>query len=195
MPLLPKQSERLSLTQWVRIGAERAHAHLGWAGVLGLLIGTLAIACLAWLHHAQATAQPDTSTASPANSATSTSAKSRAIQLSPPLLPHASDTVALLKRIKATIQAQGLTWPQAEYRMTPLTDQGLATLEIRTTIKGPYPKLRVLIDTLLDKEPALALRELTMTRPNGDTPDVEAKIRWAVFLADDWPPANPEGRP
>ena len=70
-----------------------------------------------------------------------------------------------------------------------------ATPEIRTTIKGPYPKLRQLIATLLDKEPALALRELTMSRPNGDTPEVEAKIRWVVFLADGWAPAESGGKP
>ncbi|MBI3380397.1 MAG: hypothetical protein HY019_00195 [Aquabacterium sp.] len=111
----------------------------------------------------------------------------------PPTLPRGIDSVALLKRIKSTVQAGGLTWPQADYRLTPLSDERLATLEIRTTLKGPYPKLRQLISTLLDKEPALALQELSLTRPNGDTLDVEAKVRWVVFLADGWAQAEAGG--
>jgi hypothetical protein len=188
-------NNRLSPAQWLRIGAERAHAYLGWAGVLGTLIGALALASLAWLHHTQTHARTDIDLARPADTSQADATQPERARLLPPALPHASDTVDLLKRLKTTIQAQGLSWPQAEYRMTPLSDQGLATLEIRTTLKGPYPKLRTLVADLLDKEPALALRELTMTRPNGDTPDIEAKIRWVVFLADGWPPANPEGSP
>lgn len=116
-----------------------------------------------------------------------------ALRVSPPALPRGAESVAVLKRVQAIVRASGLSWPQADYRLTPLSDEGLATLEIRTTLKGPYPQLRQLITSLLDKEPALALRELSLTRPNGDTPEVEAKVRWVVFLADGWAPAEVGG--
>lgn len=107
-----------------------------------------------------------------------------------PVLPRSEDAVQILRMVEGQAKANGLAWPQADYRITPLSDEALAALEIRTTLKGPYPKLRQMIASVLDNQPALALRELTFTRPNGDAMEVEAKIRWAVFLADGWPPAN-----
>lgn len=111
-----------------------------------------------------------------------------------PSLPQSADSLTLLKKIKKLTKANGLAWSQAEYRFTPITSDSLATLEISTSLKGPYLSLRTVLVELLDMEPALGLRELTLSRPNGDSSDVEAKIRWVVFLVDGWPERPKEAR-
>jgi hypothetical protein len=108
-----------------------------------------------------------------------------------PGLPASANTPLLLKEIQRATQAQGLAWPYATYQYAPLTDDTLATLEVQTTLKGPYVKIKKVVSSLLRDQPALAMREFTVTRPNADTTDVEAKVRWAVFLSDGWAPSVP----
>jgi hypothetical protein len=187
-------TSRLSVSQVAHIATARVYNQVGWPGIAGLILAAAAITLLSWLAYA---GNPD-----PDNSAHGMSAEPLArapviapVRITPPALSHSSESVLVLKRIKASIQTLGLIWPQAEYRITPLGDEGLATLDIRTTVKGSYPKVRKLIATLLENEPALGLRELTLSRPNGDTADIEAKIRWVVFLADGWAPAESGRRP
>jgi hypothetical protein len=197
-PSLTDKRERLSAGQVARIAAARLYAFLGWPGCAGGLIGLLSALVLFWLHQESLQArqrhQAAVQSGEAAQVAGADNPSRMPLRVSPPALPHGFDAMAMLKRIETAVRASGLTWPQAEYRQAPIGDEGLATLEIRTTLKGPYPKLRQLITTLLDKEPALALRELNLTRANGDTPDVEAKVRWVVFLADGWAPAETGGR-
>ncbi|MBC7701776.1 hypothetical protein [Aquabacterium sp.] len=146
----------------------------------------MAFLSLGWIHQAHQTLRP---LAMPSKNMTLTDQPAAPAPLTP-VLPRSEDAVQILRMVEGQAKANGLAWPQADYRITPLSDEALAALEIRTTLKGPYPKLRQMIASVLDNQPALALRELTFTRPNGDAMEVEAKIRWAVFLADGWPPAN-----
>jgi hypothetical protein len=194
MPTPSQAPTRLSLSQVAHIVGARVYARIGLPGCAGLLLGLLSLVALAWLHQVKHLHAMEANGGTIAESAIRTS-EPPIVRITPPSLPHSADAVLLIKRIKEVVQANGLSWPQADYRVTPLSDEGLSTLEIRTTIKGPYPKLRQLIATLLDKEPALGMRELTLSRPNGDTPDVEAKVRWVVFLADGWAPAEAGGMP
>lgn len=188
---------RLSVAQIAHIAAARMYKRIGWPGCLGGLMLLASTLALIWLHqeglHAVQRHQQSLQKAAAASSSLIGESSQATSRVLPPALPLGTNSVALINRIKSTVQAGGLTWPQADYRLTPLSDESLATLEIRTTLKGPYPKLRQLISTLLDKEPALALRELSLTRPNGDALDVEAKVRWVVFLADGWAPAEAGG--
>lgn len=182
---------RLTLPQLAHVMVARLQAHLGWAGFAG--IGCMVIALLVglWVHRANHAVVPPPL---PIKSIADAPALAT-VPLTPPALPRAADSVQILRMLEGQAKANGLTWPQAEYRITPISDEGLATLEIRTTLKGSYPQLRKLIATLLDKQPALALRELTLSRPNGDTVEVEAKVRWAMFLADGWAPASQGDKP
>lgn len=101
-----------------------------------------------------------------------------------PPLPSSSDTPELLKKIQQIALKQGLAWPAANYRYFPVSDDTMACFEVQTALKGPYPKLKAFISNLLKEEPALALREFTLSRTNSDAVDVEAKIRFAVFFQD-----------
>ncbi|WP_230181211.1 hypothetical protein [Aquabacterium sp. CECT 9606] len=178
-------------TQLVRIAAARLFLLLGWPGCAGVAGMAIALALLAWVHQTHQAARPF-SAATPSTLTAPAQAASAPLN---PILPHATEAIAILRILESEAKANGLAWPQAEYRITPLSDEALSALEIRTTLKGPYPQLRQLITTLLDKQPAMALRELALSRPNGDAIEVEAKLHWTVFLADGWPPATQEDKP
>lgn len=182
----------LSAGQVLRIAGARVYDLLGWPGSVGLACVLLAGAGWVWMHRTQSAPMVDVAMSSLAEVATAPVQKTEQVQLNAPLLPRSGDAVRIVRSLRKVAQSNGLNWPQADYKVTPVSDEGLATLDIRTSLKGPYPKVRQLLSTVLDKEPAVALRELTVSRPNGDAADVEAKIHWAVFLADGWLPANVE---
>lgn len=178
-----------------RIAMARLYARLGWPGCAGLLCLLAAALLLAWAHQARLALRPLAAPASVASAPDIASAPTRAALVTAPMLPRAADSVQLLRMLEKEAKAHGLAWPQAEYRITPLSHETLGTFEIRTTLRGPYPKLRQMLTTLLNKHPALAMRELTLIRQNSDEVEVEAKIRWAFFLGDGWPPAERDGQP
>ena len=78
-----------------------------------------------------------------------------------------------------------LVWPAAEYRLVAATAQSPASLEVRCTLKGPYPKLRSTLVELFASVPGFVLREMSMSRPTSGSIDVEAKLGMAVFLLDE----------
>lgn len=184
--------ERLSALDQARIVLARLYVRLGWPGMLGLAMAAMALGLGAWVvHQQQALASNLSISPTKVDSSAQVPATSERTNVAtPPTLPRAEEQIEILKRIKAQVVSAGLAWPKADYKLVRLSDENLARLEVHTTLKGPYPKLRQLITTLLNKEPALALRELSLQRPNADNPDVEAKIQFVVFLANDWPPAN-----
>lgn len=181
----------LNALQVIRIAAARLYVRLGWPGCVGL--GCLLVAALtnSWTYQANQHALIVHMATKGLLAATAPASP----VLTPPLLPRSADSVQILRTLEGEAKANGLAWPQAEYRITPIGDENLSTLEIQTTLKGAYPQLRKLMADLMDKQPALALRELTLSRPNGDSVEVTAKLRWAIFLADGWPPAARSGKP
>lgn len=199
LPAMQAERPSRTLSDLGYIVAARTYRALGWSGCVGLLCLLLAALYAGYglwptKHQAVQATQQHRDAALVAADNTAMDERSQPA-IAPPALPSASDAIRLLKEIKACAQRNDLAWPQAEYRIAPLNSESLATLEIRTSLKGPYPKLRQMMVTLLDKEPALALREFTLSRPNGDTAEVEAKIRWVVFLADGWPAGQERAQP
>lgn len=174
-----------------RIWAARALHQLGIPGCIGLI---LLLVC-SWsglaLHRLQSHPLPRPSE----QSLRPDRPNVQAANLPAPRLPRSVDAPWVLRQVQHAALDAGLGWPQADYRIHALSDAGLSTLEIRTTLKGPYPALRKWITTLLDTQPALALRELSLTRPNSDTLDVEAQVTLVVFLADGWPAAEVQSQP
>jgi len=178
--------------QLTRIASARFYARLGWTGCAGMGLLIVATSISAWTHQANlALASP----VSPTKHPDSAEAVAFPPTTTPPSLPRSDESIQILRMLESEAKINGLAWPQAEYRITPISDESLSAFEVQTTLKGTYPQLRKLIAELLDKQPALALRELNLSRSNGDALDVTAKLRWAVFLADGWPPANRNAKP
>jgi len=99
-----------------------------------------------------------------------------------PTLPPVADVPLLLTRIQRAALDQGLGWPRADYRLNAATDDTPASLDVRCVLKGPYPQVRRFVTTLLQDLPTLTLREFSLSRPNSEVAEVEAKLSLVVYL-------------
>jgi hypothetical protein len=173
-----------SATLSLRIAASRLHQLVGWPGLAGfaLLLAAATWAGLSWRHHRVfvETALQVPTRAAPHVVADTPRDPSLALR---DALPRVDDVPKLLSEIQQAAIVQGLGWPQAEYRLHPATDDELASLEVRCTLKGPYPELRRFIATLLWRQPALTLREFSLSRAGSEAPQVEAKLSLGIYLA------------
>ena len=169
-----------------RIRMARVLQVIGWSGVAGLLmlLASAGIAYGAWMKRAEAkvslqelrlaqsapvaVAQPDL----PAMPVL-------------PKLPRHDDIPLILTRMERAASANGLPWAAADYRLVPATGAEATALEVTFGFKAPYPKVRAMLADLIGSVPAMAVREMSMTRSSVESADVDAKFTVAIFLADD----------
>ena len=192
-----------SSRQW-RVVFARVQQVVGWAGLAGCMLLVVAawVGQRAWLVHRAVRLEAAASAAAPLKPVPMTAAASGATEvgrgpalISPFQLPPAHDSPLLIARIERAALAAGLAWTAAEYRSVPRTDAQAASLEVRCTFKAPYPKLRAMVAEVLASVPASTFREVSFTRPNADTADVEGKMVIAVYLADESTAAATVSRP
>lgn len=181
--LNPRLAERRVVA---RIRVARVLQVIGWSGVAGLLmlLASAGIASSAWTKRGEAmvileelrvaqsapvaVAQPD-------------------LQAMPvlPKLPRHDDIPLILTRMERAASANGLPWAAADYRLVPAAGAEAPVLEVSFGFKAPYPKVRAMLADLIGSVPAMAVREMSMTRSSIETADVDAKFTVAIFLADD----------
>ena len=156
---------------------------IGIAGLAGcaLLAAAATLLVLAWRQHRAELSLPMRDVATTTTTVVAPPVGTKASRVA---LPSASDVPLLLSRIERAAIDQGLGWPKAEYQVNTANNETPASLEVRCTLKGPYPSVRRFVTALLQDEPTLTLREFSLTRANIDTPDVEAKISIVVYIAD-----------
>ena len=171
--------------QRVRVVLARTQQLIGWAGITGvaLLVAASIVAALAWSTHK---AFREAQAARPAV------ARELALPIAPhdttaavtPELPPASEIPLLLTQLKYAAAGNGLEWRAADYRIIAATPTQPASLEVRCSLKGPYPKLRGMLVQLMRAIPTFTIREFAASRPNADIAEVETKLVLAVFLGD-----------
>ncbi len=172
-----------------RVWFWRAQQSVGWAGLGGLamMIAAVVIFGLTW------PTRPEASTASspaetPAKAPMTPAlwdASAMVVALAPPALVDIDDVLRLLAQMEQIAVLNGLGWVAAEYRITPASDTQSSSLEVRSTFKGPYPKLRSMLSQILREVPATTLRELNLSRSSSDLADIEAKVVIAVLLQEE----------
>lgn len=99
-------------------------------------------------------------------------------------LPAAEDTALLLTQVQQIAVAHGIVWAAAEYKTLPAGEAVAAGVEVRCTLKTPYPQLRQALAQWLRDVPGLAIRELTINRRTVDTGEVEARLVIVIFVRD-----------
>jgi hypothetical protein len=173
-------------TDRARVVAARLYRRIGWPGMVGMMALCVAIAILVQARpakHLNVSLPPSTT---------------QAVSRGAPALPKLSST-AEIPLIEAQIEqaavTQGLGWAQAQYRLNPSGDETFGSVEVRCTLKGPYPNLRRFVAQVLTEVPGASLRELAMSRASSDTPEVEGKFDIVVFLRDPAQAVKQGGRP
>lgn len=179
----------VSPVQRLRVYAARVHQLVGWAGVLGvaLLVVAICVTALAWSTHSASLRSADMRNATAVGSAAKPAKSATQDDVQPVVsdLPRMADVPLLLTQMEQAALSNGLAWRAADYRITAATLNRPATLEVRSSLKGPYPKLRSMLVQLMMDVPAFTIREFSASRPNTDTADVETKLLLSVFLRDD----------
>lgn len=172
----------------VQVWFARTRQRIGWAGITGVLVIVLAAVLVSLSWSAQRrfdqTRSQTFATVSPHRVATAPSTPARPAGIPMGELARAADIPLLLTQMEQAALSHGLEWRTAEYRVTPATPTQPGSLEVRCSLKGPYPKLRATLVQLIEAIPAFSIREFGVSRPNADVPDVEAKLVLAVFLLD-----------
>jgi Pilus assembly protein, PilO len=173
----------LPVTHALRVALARAHQRLGTPGAMGcvLIVVALVMVAIAWRGHQ--TALAEALRAPLDNAAAGRAASPAAMPIAPRVLPDAADVPKLLSRIERAATAAGLGWPRADYRVNTATDDTPSGVEVRCTLKGPYPAVRRFVTALLQDTPTLTLKEFALSRATADAAEVEAKFTIVVYVA------------
>lgn len=101
----------------------------------------------------------------------------RSVSLSKP-----EDIALIQTQLEVAANAEGLPWTEGHYRLMPAGLDPFPSLDVQTTLKGPYPRVRSYIGDVLRDVPGATLAGLSISRPSSDSADVEAKLTVTVFL-------------
>ena len=174
-----------ALALHVRVLAARTLQFVGWTGVAGvaLMLAASAIVAVAWT---QRPARTDVVIAAPAKPVQALPGDGAA-NLPPLQYSDMSEVPLLVTQIAQAANANGLSWPAAEYRILAATQEKPSSLEVRCVLRGSYPRVRSMLGQLISGVAGFSLRELSMSRPSSEVAEVEAKLVMAVFLRDGAP--------
>jgi hypothetical protein len=178
-------AQKSSNLRSIRVGYARAHKALGWSGLCGIVLMAAGALTLLWVQttgnqiltgiartgqvRLQVSAGQETTSPEP---------------VKPKDLAISADIPLLLTVIEKAAVDNGIEWSAAQYRVTPATATLAASLEVRSTMRSTYPKLRAMIAQLLRENSSIALREFKLSRNSSDAQEVDASLKFAVLLQD-----------
>lgn len=87
-----------------------------------------------------------------------------------------------LARLQATAQRRGFRLEQAEFKLTSEPAEPLARYTIVLPIKADYRAVRRFSRDALRELPALALDEISLRRSDPASPQLDAQLRFVLFL-------------
>ena len=181
--LNPRLAERRVVA---RIRVARVLQVIGWSGVAGLLmlLASAGIVYGAWTKRAEAKVSLEELRIARSMPVVVTQPDLPAMPVLP-RLPRHDDIPLILTRMERAASTNGLPWAAADYRLVPAAGPEAPALEVSFGFKAPYPKVRAMLADLVGSVPAVAVREMSMTRSSVESADVDTKFTVAIFLADD----------
>ena len=176
----------------------RVFRHLGWPGVLGVALALLAVAVTLSVVQAKTTRLAELKRES-------VSLKTRIEQAAKSGIPETGSQAELaqfydffagahltewLNKLYAAAAAQKLVLEQGEYRITPDKSGKLARYQITLPVKGSYLQIRQFVAQALADVPVAALEDINFKRETIGTTQLEARIKFTLFLGADSVGAN-----
>lgn len=172
-----------SSRQHMRVWGARVVQTVGWTGAVGTGLLLAAVVFLTLEHRSTRAIPIDLAVGETPSSPANAPALEHVLKQRAPL-PPVTDVPLFLTQIQQAVVVNGLSWSQADYKIASATEDLPATLEVRCTLKGSYPKVRSLLAQILREVPGIAIRELVIGRSSPDQQDIQAKLVVAVFLDD-----------
>ena len=96
--------------------------------------------------------------------------------------PSRQSAPDLLQKIYAAAAKHGIQLSQGEYRLSPDKTGRLVGYQVNLPVKGKYAELRKFAVQVLSDVPAASLDELTFKRDTVASADVDARIRFTIYL-------------
>ncbi len=97
-------------------------------------------------------------------------------------LPSAADALPQVMRLSDLAETRGLKLRQGDYRLHRDRDAGVVAYQMHYPVTGSYAALREFINVALEEFPALALEEVQIRRNSIGATDVEARLRFTLYL-------------
>lgn len=97
-------------------------------------------------------------------------------------LPAESEVISNIGILLYIVGANDLTPAKVVYTMRPHKEASFSRYQITIPVRGHYIKIRTCINQALNALPALALNEINFIRQDTNTDEVEANLRFTLFL-------------
>lgn len=97
-------------------------------------------------------------------------------------LPPAGNLPELLLRLHGHALARGVPAEKADYRVQAVPGTPLEKIHLEIPVHGSYPAIRSWLADVQAGMPELTLDELTLRRPNIGKADIEARVRFVIFV-------------
>jgi Tfp pilus assembly protein PilO len=88
----------------------------------------------------------------------------------------------VMARIEQAAQQHDLILEKGEYRFGREPEFRLARYQMTLPVRGSYADVRGFVNDVLDTVPAIALEELVLKRETVDEPELEAEVRFLLYL-------------
>ena len=98
------------------------------------------------------------------------------------LLPDEHEAAGQIALLLDAAADHDLTPDKAEYALTRSTAADFVRYQITLPVRGSYIDIRKFANQALNDLPALALNEISFQRENSDSGEVEARLRFTLFL-------------
>lgn len=97
-------------------------------------------------------------------------------------LPLAERLPELLVRLHGHALARGVPTDKADYRVQAVAGTPLEQVSLELPVRATYPAIRQWLDDVRAGMPELALDDLAFRRADIGKPDIEARVRFVIFL-------------
>jgi Tfp pilus assembly protein PilO len=99
--------------------------------------------------------------------------------------PLTENVPELLGRVHRAAMQNQLLLKKGEYKLSRETEFRLARYEVTLPVTGDYVRVRGFVNDVLQAVPSAALDELTLKRESVDQPELEARVRFSLFLGEE----------
>ena len=99
--------------------------------------------------------------------------------------PLIENVPELLGRVQRAAQNNRLLLKKGEYKLSREADFRLARYEITLPVSGDYASVRSFVNEVLQAVPSAALDELALKRESAEQPELEARVRFSLFLGEE----------
>ncbi len=96
--------------------------------------------------------------------------------------PLTEDLPELLGRIHRAAEQNQLLLKKGEYKLSREVEFRLARYEVTLPVSGDYSRVRGFVNDVLQAVPSAALDELTLKRESIEQSELEARVRFSLFL-------------